>query len=134
MFFVDTSFFIALQVVRDRHHAAAVSLWRGNSGRLVTTNHVIGETWTGLRRRADHRAASAFYRAAQAEGRLSIIAVDPDLESIAWRWLLQHDEREYSFVDATSFALMRDKRISDAFAFDGDFAAAGFIERRPPDE
>jgi predicted nucleic acid-binding protein len=34
-------------------------------------------------------------------------------------------------VDATSFEMMRRRRISEAFAFDGDFAAAGFVELRP---
>jgi predicted nucleic acid-binding protein len=44
----------------------------------------------------------------------------------------RHDEREYSFVDATSFApLMRSMRIKRVPAFDGDFAAAGFTELRP---
>ena len=52
------------------------------------------------------------------------------LEAEAWAWLRVHDERPYSFVDATSFALMRKKRITDALAFDGDFAAAGFNELR----
>jgi predicted nucleic acid-binding protein len=41
-----------------------------------------------------------------------------------------HNERPYSFVDATSFALMRRKRVPEALAFDGDFAAAGFNELR----
>ena len=40
-------------------------------------------------------------------------------------------EREYSFVDATSFALMRSLRIKGALAFDGDFGAAGFTELHP---
>jgi predicted nucleic acid-binding protein len=40
-------------------------------------------------------------------------------------------ERPYSFVDSTSFALMRRHRIREALAFDGDFAAAGFVELRP---
>ena len=48
----------------------------------------------------------------------------------ALRWLRQHDEREYSFVDATSFALMESLGIHEALAFDGDFAAAGFVELR----
>ncbi len=49
---------------------------------------------------------------------------------MALRWLGRHDEREYSFVDATSFALMRSLRIRDALAFGGDFTAAGFRELR----
>ncbi len=132
MLFVDTSFLIALQVSRDTRHGDARSLWRDGSERVVTTNHVIGETWTGLRRRAGHPAAAAFYRAATTEPRLSIVPVRAELERVAWRWLLQRDEREYSFIDATSFAFMREKRITEALAFDGDFAAAGFVERRPP--
>jgi predicted nucleic acid-binding protein len=35
------------------------------------------------------------------------------------------------FVDATSFALMRKKNADNAYAFDGDYSAAGFVELRP---
>jgi uncharacterized protein len=41
----------------------------------------------------------------------------------------RHDEREYLFVGATSFAVMRSLRIREALAF-GGFAAAGFVELR----
>ena len=37
----------------------------------------------------------------------------------------------HSFVDTTSFAVMRKLRVTDALAFDGDFSAAGFNELRP---
>lgn len=131
MRFIDTSFWIALQVPRDAHHANAVELWRGNRGRLVTTTQVIGETWTGLRRRAGHADAADFYRATGADERVTIAFVGQDLESEAWEWLLRHDEREYSFVDATSFAFMRSRQLTTALAFDGDFSAAGFTEARP---
>jgi predicted nucleic acid-binding protein len=63
--------------------------------------------------------------------RLRILTVEPKLEKEALRWLRQHDEREYSFVDATSFAVMRSQRIRETLAFDGDFAGAGFVELRP---
>jgi uncharacterized protein len=56
--------------------------------------------------------------------------VSEELEGDALHWLRRHDEREYSFVDATSFAFMRAKGIQEALAFDGDFAAAGFTELR----
>jgi predicted nucleic acid-binding protein len=48
----------------------------------------------------------------------------------ALAWLRSHDEREYSFVDATSFVVMRAMGIDRALAYDGDFAAAGFVELR----
>jgi len=53
------------------------------------------------------------------------------VEAAAWEWLARHDERVYSFVDATSFAIMQRNRIREAFAFDGDFSAAGYVEVRP---
>lgn len=54
---------------------------------------------------------------------------DP-LEQQALIWLRPHDERVYSFVDATSFMLMHAMDIHQALAFDGDFSAAGFVEMR----
>ena len=62
--------------------------------------------------------------------RVRLEFVDRALEGESLRWLRQHDEREYSFVDATSFALMRSLRVYEALAFDGDFEAAGFVELR----
>lgn len=133
MIFVDTSFWVGLQLRRDPNHDIAKALWEASRDRLVSSNLVIGETWTFLRRRAGHAQAVAFIDHAGRSQRLTVKRVAQDSEAEAWRWLRQHDEREYSFVDATSFALMNRLRLREAFAFDGDFAAAGFIEVRPPD-
>jgi uncharacterized protein len=132
LIFVDTSFWVAARLRRDSHHADAVALLEATEGeRLVTSNHVRGETWTFLRRKDGHRTAVAFLDMLGATARIDVVGVDDGLEAQAFRWLRRHDEREYSFVDATSFALMRSLRIKDALAFDGDFAAAGFVELRP---
>jgi len=128
--FVDSSFWIALTLKRDAHHDEARSLWQAGTGALITTNHVVGETWTFLRRRAGHPLASLFRSRTWGSRHLTVVHADEELEAEAWRWLLRHDERAYSFVDATSFALMRRRRLREALAFDGDFSAAGFIEVR----
>jgi predicted nucleic acid-binding protein len=60
-----------------------------------------------------------------------VVHVDEATEADPWRWLRARVDREYSFVDATSFAVMRRRRIREALAFDGDFNAAGFVEVRP---
>jgi predicted nucleic acid-binding protein len=131
MRFVDTSFWVALRFARDRRHEAARAIWASGTGALTTSNLVVGETWTFLRRRVGHHRAMEFYDAAMRLPSLTIRFVDDGLEAEAWRWLRRHDERQYSFVDATSFALMRRSRLREAMAFDDDFASAGFIEVRP---
>jgi len=129
--FADTSFWFGLQERRDRRHQEAGALVARGIGRVVTTNHVIGETWTLLRRRAGHAAAVGFLDRLRNLPDVDVIHVDDATESEAWRWLRSRSEREYSFVDATSFAVMRRRRIREALAFDGDFNAAGFVEVRP---
>jgi predicted nucleic acid-binding protein len=129
--FIDTSFWVALLAADDRHHSAADELWAQRPVAILTTNHVVGETWTFLRRRLGHRAARRFIDGVQHSDRLGVRHVDEETEAEAWAWLRRHDEREYSFVDATSFALMRRLRLKEALAFDGDFSAAGFVEMRP---
>ena len=132
MIFVDTSFWVAVRNKRDPHHAAATQLLRAHSdGALVTTNHIRGETWTYLNRKGGHGSAVGFLDALDSSPRAQVVRVASKLEAAAIEWLRRHDERAYSFVDATSFAVMRSMRIREALAFGGDFAAAGFVELRP---
>jgi predicted nucleic acid-binding protein len=128
--FVDTSFWVALQFQRDNRHQQAAAIWAATPGPLLTTNHVVGETWTFLRRRAGHATAVRFVDAISRSVRVSAEHVGEAVEEEAWAWLRRHRDREFSFVDATSFTLMRRRRLSEALAFDGDFAAAGFVEVR----
>jgi predicted nucleic acid-binding protein len=131
--FADSSFLIAFQIERDSNHEAAVALYeRVAHERVAITNHVRGETWTWLRSRTWHRKAVAFLDSVgRDDGYMEVSRISKELEDEALRWLRRHDEREYSFVDATSFAYMRARGIEQALAFDGDFAAAGFAELRP---
>ncbi len=131
MIFVDTSFWVALHNRRDQRSSEATSLIRRHAGsELVMTNHVLGETWTFLRRRAGHAAAVSFLDVVERSPRVRLAHVSGQAEQRALSWLRQHDEREYSFVDATSFDVMRTMRIRDVLAFDGDFSAAGYVELR----
>jgi predicted nucleic acid-binding protein len=128
--FADTSFWFARFVSKDRLHGMASRVEPGP--RVVTTEWVLGETWTLINRRSNHPRAVLCLDAIRRLPGLEVETVTPaDLEA-AWRWLGRHDERPYSFVDAISFRVMQRRRLTEALAFDGDFAAAGFIEVRPP--
>ena len=130
MIFVDSSFWIAFYNERDGRQPEALALLLQTREELVTTNQVRGETWTFLRRRAGHSDAVRFLDHLDRSAQVRVEFVTERHESDASRWLRRHDERPYSFVDATSFAVMRTLHIKDALAFDEDFAAAGF--RRLP--
>ena len=136
MKFADTSWWAAVTLSNDSRHRDAVEMFNriGGSERVLTSNLIVGETWTLLRYRAGHSVAVGFLdrvETLKAARKLAVHTVTPDDESRAWRWLRRHDERAYSFVDATSFEVMRARRLREALAFDNDFAAAGFIEIRP---
>lgn len=136
MKFADTGWWVAWSMPGDaRHHDSLQMLAAlGRNEQVLSTNHVVGETWTFLRRRDGHATAVGLLdRVAELveRGRLVIAHVTEEQEASARTWLRRHDEREYSFVDATSFAVMRERRVREALAFDQDFAAAGFIEVQP---
>jgi predicted nucleic acid-binding protein len=129
--FADTLFWVAARLRRNERHQEAIELLKEyRQQTLLTTNHVRGETWTFLRRRDDHRGAVEYLDMLDQSRRIRVEPVGERLEEEALAWLRLHDEREYSYVDATSFALMRSLRIREALAFDSDFTAAGFIELR----
>jgi predicted nucleic acid-binding protein len=83
-----------------------------------------------VNRREGHAAAVRFLDAVGSSPRVRVVQVAESLEATALTWLRSHDEREYSFVDATSFAVMRATGIDRALAYDGDFTAAGSMELR----
>lgn len=131
MIFADSSFWIALEGARDANHLEAKALAESLSdAQIATSNHVRGETWTYLRRKRGHAAAVRYLDSIEKSPRVTLLRIEDRLEERAIRWLRAHDERSYSFVDATSFALMNEKKIREALAFDGDFSAAGFVELR----
>lgn len=118
-----------------RHDDALAMLDRlGPHEQVLTTNQVVGETWTFLRRRGGHTPAIAFLdriEALETKARLVVHHVTEQQEQNALSWLRRRDERVYSFVDATSFQAMRERRLREVLAFDEDFQAAGFVELRP---
>ena|GEM_PF-60772 len=127
--FVDTGAWYALQVSDDAWHRTAVATLEALVAAphvLLTTNHVIAETYTLLRITCGHAPALRFLESLEETRRLERIFVSQAAEARADRLLRQYADQELSFVDATSFAVMRAERMRHAFAFDRHFATAGF--------
>jgi len=126
---VDTSAFYALQSTGDpREHAlaaAAAERFEANQALLVTTDYVLDETYTLLRSALGNRAAVRFGREIR-RGGIEIVQVDPDIQEEAWRIFQRYADKDFSFTDCTSFAVMRRGKIGLAFTLDRHFRQFGF--------
>jgi predicted nucleic acid-binding protein len=137
--FVDTGAWYALQVRGDRWNTAATAALKLAIERntpLVTSNHVVGETYTLLMTTHGQKAAWRFVETIAKSPRLEQVHVDAELEAEAYSLMRRYADQPFSFVDGTSFALMKKRRMRHAFAFDAHFSVAGFVrvplEAEPP--
>jgi predicted nucleic acid-binding protein len=127
--FVDASAWFAVVWNGDQHHAAAAAEYRrlvSDSVPLVTTNLVIAEAHALIRRDGGHARAMRFLESLRTTPRLERVHSDTDLEQRAERLLAQYADHAFSFADAVSFTVMRERDITESFAFDHHFLIAGF--------
>lgn len=126
--FVDTSIWYAAADSSDKGNARAKAILKTGES-LLTTDHVLVETWTLLRYRIHRGAADRFWDSL----RSGVAAIEPvgsaDLET-AWQLGMDYDDQEFSIVDRTSFAVMRRLGIVRAASFDNDFAVFRFGPKR----
>ena len=132
MIFVDTSAWITVMDRRENNHARANAYYHelvATRARMFTSNYVLAETFTRIRYDRGLREM-LFFRAtierAEKFGQLEILWINRAHETAAWHILEKYDDQNFSFVDATSFALMREQTIARAFAFDDNFSIMGF--------
>jgi len=127
--FVDSSAWYALSDYDDRHHDSAsvfLSQVLRSNNHLITSNLIIGETYTLLRARLGYREAWEFLARVKASSHLEIIFINEIIESKAYNLLKRFRDQNFSYVDGTSFVLMQERRITEAFAYDKHFLTAGF--------
>jgi predicted nucleic acid-binding protein len=126
--FVDTSAFYAAADSGDRSHARAKNVLDGKEG-LVTTDHVIVESWLLMRSRGGRAAADRFWTAIR-DGLAIVETVIPGDMEAAWRIGETFSDQDFSIVDRTSFAVMERLGLMSVASFDDDFAIYRFGPRR----
>src|SRR3972149_3394767 len=132
--FVDTGAFIALTDADDENHKAAAAFYRNakeKGTRFVTTNFVVCETLNYLRARISHNIAALFRENLKKSGFIEIITVIPSIEDAAFTIFKRYTDKDFSFTDCTSFAIMRSHKLKRAFAFDKHLEQFEGISRLP---
>ena len=126
--FVDTSIWYAAGDSSDRSNPRAKAILKSGEA-LVTSDHVLVETWTLLHHRLERKAAEKFW-----DGLRSGIAIVEavglgDLEA-AWDIGLSWRDQDFSIVDRTSFSVMRRLGLDRVTSLDNRFAVFRFGPQR----
>lgn len=118
--FVDTSVWYAAADSTDVSNARAKEILSAGEP-LVTTDHVLVETWTLLRWRLHRGAAETFWQGLRG----GVATLEPvgaaDLQA-AWTIGRDFPDQDFSLVDRTSFAVMERLGLERAASFDDDFS------------
>jgi len=134
--FVDTGAWDAIADGGDPNHELALLFRDEIAGQcwLVTTNYVLDELYTLLLMNIGYQRTAEFKRQMDVlsrEGILEIVWVSPDIAAEAWDVFEQfNSDKKWSFTDCTSYVVLKQRGISEAFAFDHHFTQMGF-DRRP---
>ena len=127
--FVDTSALYAIFAASDGKHRDAVASFRKLSRErtsLVTTDLVLIESYVLVHARTGRTGLLRFRNAVGGSAWLETMVATREHAASAWELLEQRTDQEYSYVDATSFVVMRALGIERAFTFDDDFRREGF--------
>ena len=132
--FIDTGAFIALTDADDENHRAAKAFYKSSmekGARFITSNFVVCETMNYLGAKVSHNVAVVFRESLKKSGLVETVTISPPMEDAAFSIFKQYSDKDFSFTDCASFALMKSLRINNAFAFDRHFKQIEGINRVP---
>lgn len=122
--FVDTSAWYAAADRSDASHRPIVKALGGRES-LITSDHVLVETWLLLHHRLGRRAAERFWEGLRSGAAEIEPVTAADLE-VAWKIAEDYPDQDFSIVDRTSFAVMLRLGLRRAASLDDDFAVFRF--------
>ena len=136
MIFVDTGYLIALLRTNDGLHSRAVAWTQALREPLLTTEYVLWEAFNNLSAPVERPKIHALLSQIQAAPNWEIVPASPDWWRRGLALHAARPDKEWSLTDCISFALMAERQMSRALAYDTHFSQAGFeaLLRRAPEE
>jgi len=93
---------------------------------LITTDVVVDETLTLIRFRLGLKAANAWWQQIDGSTRLRWERVENDRFERSRNLFFQYRDKDLSFTDCTSIAVMRELKLTTVITTDGHFRQVGF--------
>lgn len=129
--FVDAVAWIALVNKRDSLHEKAKKVFvdlRRQNYEFVTTEFVLIEFANALSAPDFREKAAIFTEGLKESPNVRIVPASSELFSIGLELYRNWLDKEWSLVDCTSFIVMKERKIIEAFTEDHHFEQSGFIK------
>lgn len=126
---IDTGAFYSRYVAQDQYHQESLSLWKKIGAQkipCITTNFILSEFIALIVYRFGTKQALQAAREIYMSHTLRILPISLEIELKALDWMERFSDQDFSMTDATSFALMEERKITTAFTFDHHFEVAGY--------
>ncbi len=127
--FIDTSAWLALINKSDEFHEKAKLVRDGlveKNARFVMTDYIIVEIANCFSRIPFREAAIKLIESIRNSEDIEVVRVNEDIFEKAWDLYSSRKDKEWGFTDCTSFVVMRENGIKEAFSADHHFEQAGF--------
>ncbi len=134
MIFADTGYFLALLQPDDSLNASARRWSLAIEEPLLTSEFVLIEFADALSSPRGRVRVAPFLASLSSQHGLEIVPASSELFDLGLDLYARRPDKEWSLTDCISFALMEERGVSRALAFDYHFEQAGFeaLLRREP--
>jgi predicted nucleic acid-binding protein len=121
--FIDTGGFCSIVNKKDQWYKTSSDTLQSlvkDRALFFTSNFILSETYTLIRFRVNYESAIKFMDEFQLSN-IKIIRVSQNIEEKAKMIFKQYQDKTFSFIDCTSFALIDARGFDHAFTLDSHF-------------
>ena len=122
MVFIDTSFYFALLNPQDSLHSKALNLAKKHGhAQKFTSNSILGELATVGSQRFSKKLTTEYLDIIRTDSHTQTILETPKTVNLSWQIFSSVKNKDISWVDCFSIAIIKTHQIPTALTFDQDF-------------
>ena len=122
--FVDTDAFLAYFSLKDPHHKKARKII-DTAKKILITDYIYDELLTLARRRLGIEASISIMQHIKHNKDIEIVVVTEKDKNIAETIFAKYKDKDFSFTDCTTFAVMQHLGLKSILSFDKHFEQYG---------
>jgi uncharacterized protein len=126
MVLVDTGYLIALFTEADVLHKRAIAWSEALEDRLLFTEYVLIEVANHFHGPQSRDKARAIREWILSDPMCQFVPANSAVSDAGWNLFVSRPDKYWSLTDCISFAVMSERGVTDALAYDIHFEQAGF--------